>query len=51
MPEPKVMAVNGDSADAPAPDAFSFDGTPQQRQVSCPSCRQEHTGVTAPRAL
>jgi hypothetical protein len=38
--------VGADSAGAAEPDTFSFDGTPQQRQVLCPSCDQEHQGVT-----
>jgi len=42
----RLLTVSADSSEVPAPDMFTFDGNPQQRRIKCPSCTQEHEGVT-----
>lgn len=38
--------MGADSAATPPPGMFTFDGEPQQRRIKCPTCAQEHEGVT-----
>ena len=40
------MPADSSEVPAPTPDMFTFDGNPQQRRIKCPSCDQEHEGVT-----